>query len=71
MVKCKWKYIENYESGEVELYNLEIDPVEQYNLAANHPEYTAKFKALLQQFREDTDAKMPTVNPDSQEDSST
>ncbi|TCS88906.1 arylsulfatase A-like enzyme [Anseongella ginsenosidimutans] len=65
LVKGDWKYIEphkgvkvmqkvNIETGaatEPQLYNLEEDPGEKENLAANHPEKVKELASLLQSVR--------------------
>lgn len=62
-----WKFIENYETGEEQLFNLHLDLSEQYNLVETHPERATHLRQLLHRFHQDTDAKMPTPNPDYQE----
>ncbi len=54
------KLIEHLEYGEVELYDLEKDPGETTNLAARMPERTRQLKTMLDQWRNDVDAAMPT-----------
>jgi len=58
-----WKFIEFYWGKEPELYQLSDDPGEKNNLAATKPEQLAELKKLLDEFREDTKALMPTPNP--------
>jgi arylsulfatase A-like enzyme len=58
-----WKYIEFYWSKKPELYDLSSDPGEKANLAAGKPEKAAEMKKLLDGFRGDTKALLPTPNP--------
>ena len=60
-----WKLIEWYWGKEPELFNLADDPGEQTNLATRHPDKAAELQGLLDDFRADTAAIMPAVNPDS------
>ncbi len=62
-----WKLIEFYWKKGLELYNLAQDPAEQHNLAAGNPAKVAELKTKLDAFRKDTDALMPTPNPDAEE----
>ena len=64
----RYKLIEYYENGTVQLFDLENDIGEQNDLAGSHPAVTKKLKKMLQQWRDDVDAKMPypktaTSNP--------
>lgn len=56
----RWKLIEHYETGRVELFDLKADVGEHKNLAENHPDICEKLKEKLAQFRQQTGAKMPT-----------
>ena len=58
-----YKLIANYTDGSIELYNLKKDIGEKNNLAEKMPKKAAKLKAMLQKWRNDVDAKMPTPNP--------
>ena len=58
-----WKLIEWYWGKELELFNLAADPSEADNLAAVHPEKAAELQSLLDDFRRDTAAVMPGINP--------
>ncbi|NNE92511.1 MAG: sulfatase-like hydrolase/transferase [Verrucomicrobiales bacterium] len=55
-----WKLIERFDSGMDELFNLESDPGESTNLAAEQPERIADFKAKLAEWRSETAAKIPS-----------
>ncbi len=57
------KLIEFFETGEVELYNLQQDLGEQNNLATLQPERAQELHAMLKQWRQDTGAPMPEPKP--------
>ena len=64
----RYKLIEYYENGTVQLFDLENDIGEQNDLAGSHPAVTKKLKKMLQEWRDQVDAKMPypktaTSNP--------
>lgn len=59
----RWKLIEWYESGDIELYDLEADPSETKNLATARAEVADRLRASLDQWRREVGAKMPTANP--------
>ncbi len=58
-----WKYIEYYWGKEPELFNLADDLAEKNNLAKTNPEKLAELKTILDDYRKDTDALAPTLNP--------
>ena len=58
-----WKLIEFYEDNTVELYNLKDDLSEKNDLAKSNPEKTKELLTLLRQWQKETNAKMPTANP--------
>lgn len=58
-----FKLIEYFEDGKLELYNLKSDFGETRNLADSLPRKTAELHELLNKWRKQVDAKMPTVNP--------
>lgn len=64
MVRGKWKLIENFEDGDLELYDLEQDVSEQENLVKVYPERAAEMCAQLQTWKQDVEAKIPQPNPD-------
>lgn len=57
-----WKLIEWYEDGRLELFNLQEDIGERYNLASQYPEKTAQLHARLKAWRTNVGARMPTPN---------
>jgi arylsulfatase A-like enzyme len=60
----QWKLHEYFEDGRLELYNLESDLGERENLATSQPEIAVKLHRLLQQWRFNTNAPIPTqLNP--------
>ena len=58
-----WKLIENYEFGELELYNVTKDVGETNNLAEADPDRAARLLEMLRAWRKDVDANMPVPNP--------
>lgn len=60
----KWKLIEWYEDGKVELFNLEEDISESRDLSAQEPARVQSLLAALRKWRDESSAKMPTPNPD-------
>jgi hypothetical protein len=59
----RYKLIEWYEDDEPELFDLVADPGEKANIAKEHPEVVQRMKKLLDDWRADAGAKMPTKNP--------
>lgn len=55
----RYKLLEYYENGTVQLFDLENDIGEQNDLAESKPEIARKLKRLLRAWREEVDAKMP------------
>lgn len=58
-----WKLIEFYESGNIELYDLETDPGEQINLANTFPDITSQLQNKLQNLQTTCNARYPIQNP--------
>ena len=56
-----WKLIETYETGDLELYNLNSDPSEKQNLAAQNPETRDELLGKLHQWQQST--KAPRARP--------
>jgi arylsulfatase A-like enzyme len=59
----RWKLIEFFEDGQLELYDLQDDIGETMNLAEKQPDKTGQFHQQLQAWREDVDAPMPKPKP--------
>ena len=60
----KWKLHQYFEDGAIELYDLEKDISEKNNLAQKKPKITAKMIKLLNDWRNQTKAPIPTqLNP--------
>jgi arylsulfatase A-like enzyme len=59
-----WKLIWFFENDQVELYNLNTDIQEMYNLAKLYPERTKRLKAELEHWLSKVDANFPETNPD-------
>ncbi|MEM7622142.1 MAG: sulfatase [Planctomycetota bacterium] len=55
----RWKLIEFFESGRVELYDLETDIGESFDLAQERPETRDRLRRSLRQWRNSINAKMP------------
>lgn len=60
----KWKLVENYENGMVELFDLSQDPGEASNLAGIHPGKKTELLQLLHDHLTEIDARFPATNPD-------
>lgn len=58
------KFIEWYEDGRGELYDLAADPGERTDLAAARPSDATRLRDRLARWRESVAAQMPTPNPD-------
>ncbi len=60
-----WKLIEWYDSGKTELFRLDVDPGEQFDVASQHAEKRDELLAKLHHWQKDIGALMPTVNGES------
>ena len=58
-----WKLLRYYEDNTVELYNLKNDISEKVNLAKEKPEITKEILNKLDSWLTETDASLPSVNP--------
>lgn len=58
-----WKLIEFFEDNHLELYNLALDPGEQYNFASTYAEKAWDLRKKLAKWRAEMNAVMPTPNP--------
>jgi arylsulfatase A len=59
-----WKYIEFYDTGRQELYDLARDVGESRNLVAEKPEVVKALAKKFADWRSEVKAQMPTPNPD-------
>lgn len=59
----KYKLLEYFENGSVQLFDLENDIAEQYDLAASEPERAQKLKDKLHRWRTSVNAQMMKQNP--------
>jgi arylsulfatase A-like enzyme len=59
----RWKLVEQYEDGTIELFDLESDPGETDNLASSHPDRADDLRRKLHLWRDSVGAQMPTPNP--------
>jgi arylsulfatase A-like enzyme len=60
-----WKLHHYFEDDDLELYNLEYDLGERNNLATSHPKKKQELFKLLNDWRNDVDAKIPLeLNPE-------
>ena len=60
----RFKLIEFFESGHLELYDLSSDPSEQSNLAEEFPDLARKMRDEMIQWRMEVGALLPTPLPD-------
>ena len=58
-----WKLLEYFENGTVQLFDLEKDPGEQDDLAAEQPARAAELRNRLHAWRESVSAAMPIARP--------
>ncbi len=61
--KGDWKLIEFFEDNHLELYNLALDPGEQYNFASSFADKAYELQTELAVWRTSVDAVVPTPNP--------
>ena len=61
-----WRLVEFYEDNRVELYNLAEDIGETTDLTATRLDKVNELRGLLQDWRQNVQAQMPTPNPDYQ-----
>ena len=59
-----WKLIEFFEDAHTELYNLALDPGEQYDFASSFAPKAEDLRAKLHDWRASVGAAMPSPNPD-------
>jgi arylsulfatase A len=63
-----YKLVENYETGKIELYNLEQDVGEQQDLSGSEPKKLRTMLADFRKWQKDVNANMPLPNPDYEKD---
>jgi len=61
----KYMLLEYFENGTVQLFDLENDLGEQFDISKENPEITQNLLKMLQDWRKETDAKMPQRKADS------
>lgn len=61
--KGEWKLLHYFEDDRLELYNLEKDLREEDNLVDKYPDRTHDLFLNLKKWRNEIDAKPPTLNP--------
>lgn len=54
----KWKLMEFFDTGELELYNIEDDLSESHDLSAENPDIVSKLHRKMEQWREDVGAEI-------------
>ena len=59
-----WKLIEFFEDSHIELYNLALDPGEQYDFSSSFAPQAAELRRKLRDWRAQMSAAMPAPNPD-------
>jgi arylsulfatase A-like enzyme len=60
----RYKLIEFFETGQLELYDLERDIGENYDLSDELPEVRDRLHRMLTEWRESVEARIPQPNPD-------
>ena len=64
----RWKLMEWFEDGAVELYALDADPGEREDLSATEPEIVRELLDRLRSWRAEVGANMPREDPENQEE---
>ncbi|HQG56737.1 MAG TPA: hypothetical protein PK496_06995, partial [Bacteroidales bacterium] len=59
----RYKLIDNFERERLELYDLEADISEKYDISATCPEKTNELYKLLDEWRKANNARMMLPNP--------
>lgn len=60
-----WKLIEDFEDDHIELYNLALDPGEQYDFSSSFAPRAEDLRVKLQAWQSQVGAAMPRPNPES------
>ncbi|MGM0488012.1 MAG: sulfatase [Planctomycetota bacterium] len=63
-----WKLIHDIEDNAYELYNIAEDPGERHNLVESKQDLVNELKAKLDAWRKDVNARMPSPNPNYDQD---
>jgi hypothetical protein len=63
VIEKNWKLIEFYETGRMELFNLDKDAGEKQNLVKSEQGRALKMQKMLGQWRQKVGAVMPKTNP--------
>ena len=58
-----WKLIKWFDTGHYELFHLGDDIGEHFNLVDQYPEVVSRLKKIIQDFQDETNAKIPKPNP--------
>ena len=61
--KGNWKFMEYFEDGRLELFNLKQDPGETRNLSTDRSALARELRADLDAWRKKVGAQLPEVNP--------
>jgi arylsulfatase A-like enzyme len=61
-----YKLLEYFENDSVQLFNLQDDPGEQFDLSREKPELAARLRRMLHTWRTKVSAQMMAPNPDYQ-----
>ncbi len=64
VIEGKWKLIENYEDGSLELYDLETDVGETRNLISAEPRIARRLHNALIEWRRNSNVQTNSVNPE-------
>lgn len=59
---ARWRYVEYLDRGERALYRIDQDPLEERDIAADHPQRLERFAARTARWREDLAAPAPWMD---------
>ena len=60
----KYKLLEYFENGSIQLFDLETDIGEEHDLSTKQPDVAKRLLDKLRQWRKDVSAEMMIPNPD-------